>query len=480
MLTEASNDPDGEARRALRHIGDDPANWVPPREGIDHNVVIVGGGQTGSAFAFALRRAGIGKVSIIDAAPSEQGAGVWLNSARMRNLRTPKNLSGPEIGIQGLGFQAWFEARHGQAAYATLTSIPRLTWAAYLAWYRAFLGIPVRYGKRLTRIEPAEDHFRLHLDTSDGIRVETTRKIILANGFASSGRLALPSVLANLPAAFTAHTALPIDFDALKGRTVAVIGAAASAFDAAATALEAGAKAIHLYARRRSIAALPVNRVRGYPGAYDNYPLLPDAVRWQHALRFRHAGSTPPVEAVERAVRFPNFHIHLAAPWVSARIEDGRIVASAGGETFVADFVIAATGYAVDLSARPELADIAADILLWRDRFSPRAEEQDASLGEHPYLGIAHEFQEKTPGTARYLRDIHVFDLSGFVSFGVPVGDVPSMKRGIPAVVAQISQDLFLADLDHHQQRMTGSIAADFDPALFASAVWKSPAAAAE
>src|ERR1700751_6031616 len=88
-------DPDSDARQTLRLIGPDPHNWVPDIPGIDHNVVIVGGGQSGSAFAFALRRAGIGKVSVIDAAEGEARAGVWLTAARMNVLRTPKTLPGP-------------------------------------------------------------------------------------------------------------------------------------------------------------------------------------------------------------------------------------------------------------------------------------------------------------------------------------------------------------------------------------------------
>jgi len=85
-------DPDAGAREALRLIGPDPASWVPDREGLDHNVVIVGGGQTGCAFAFALRRAGIGKVTVIDAAADAARAGIWLTAARMNVLRTPKTL----------------------------------------------------------------------------------------------------------------------------------------------------------------------------------------------------------------------------------------------------------------------------------------------------------------------------------------------------------------------------------------------------
>jgi glycine/D-amino acid oxidase-like deaminating enzyme len=131
-------DPDADARNALRLIGPDPQNWVPDRPGIDHNVVIVGGGQSGSAFAFALRRAGIGKVSVIDMAEDKARAGVWLNAARMNVLRTPKTLPGPEYGIAALSFQAWYEARHGEAAYTEIERIPRADWAEYLAWYRRF------------------------------------------------------------------------------------------------------------------------------------------------------------------------------------------------------------------------------------------------------------------------------------------------------------------------------------------------------
>ena len=67
---------DRHARATLRLIGPDPDDWVVNRDGIDHNVVVVGGGQSGTAFAFGLRRAGIGKVSVIDGAagaPQREG-----------------------------------------------------------------------------------------------------------------------------------------------------------------------------------------------------------------------------------------------------------------------------------------------------------------------------------------------------------------------------------------------------------------------
>ena len=470
-----TDDPDAGARAALRLIGPDPQDWVPERAApdgrpIDHNVAIVGGGQSGCAFAWGLRRAGIGRVAVIDMAGDENRAGVWRNAARMNVLRTPKTLPGPELGVPALGFQAWYEARNGAAAYESFARIPREAWAEYLAWYRRFLGIPVRYGTRLARIEPAPGHFRLHLDTAQGMTVETARKVILANGVAGNGGPYVPPVLETLPRSLYAHTADRIDFAALRGRRVAAIGGAASAFDAAAVALEQGAASVHLFCRRASLAATPISRVKGYPGAYDNYADLPDDIRWHQAIRFRRAGSTAPADAIERVMRFANFRLHLAAPWEAAAAEGDEIAARAGGETYRFDFAIAGTGYFVDPQARPELADLSRHILRWRDRYTPPPGEEDDYLGAHPYLGSGHEYLEKLPGAAPGLRDIHVHNPAGFVSFGWPEGDVPSMRRGVPAIVARISRDLFLADLDVHRRRLAADVAPEFDEALYRDA----------
>ncbi len=476
-----THDPDGGAREALRLLGPEPQDWVPEhadRDGrpIDHNVVIVGGGQSGCAFGWALRRAGIGRVSVIDMAEDENRAGVWRNAARMNVLRTPKTLPGPELGVPALGFQAWYEARNGRAAYEAFARAPREAWAEYLAWYRRFLDIPVRYRTRLARIEPPSGgstwYFRLHLETERGTAVETARKVILANGVAGNGGPYIPPVLSErLPRTLYAHTADAIDFAALRGTRVAVVGGAASAFDAAGVALEEGAASVHLFARRPSLAATPISRVKGYPGAYDNYGELPDDVRWHQAVRFRRAGSTAPADAIERVMRFSNFRLHLAAPWEAASVDDGMISARAGGEKYRFDFAIAGTGYFVDPQARPELADFAHQILRWRDRYSPPPGEEDEYLGAHPYLGAGHEYLERMPGEAPYLRDIHIHNPAGFVSFGWPEGDVPSMRRGVLAIVARISRDLFLADLDFHRGRLTADVAPEFGEELYSGAV---------
>jgi cation diffusion facilitator CzcD-associated flavoprotein CzcO len=461
-------DPDAAARETLRLIGQDPANWVPDMPGVDHNVAIIGGGQTGCALAFALRRAGIGKVTVIEAAAEPDQAGIWLTAARMNLLRTPKSLVGPEVGLPGLGFQAWYEARHGRDAYAAIDRIPRPVWAAYLRWYREFLSISVRYGTKLEKVDPVDGQFRIHLN--NGIQfTESTRKIILATGFHGMGGMAIPDVLTrDVPPARLAHTDQHIDFAALRGKTVAVVGAAASAFDAAGVALEHGAASVHLLARRDHVSALPVTRTRMFPGAYDNFHQMPDGLRWRLARRFRDAGSTPTVDAIERAVAFDDFHLHLGVPLQDARMDADRVTIRAGGKIFACDFVIAATGYFADPNARPELAGIAGDILLWRDRVDAA---EDEYLGAHPYLGSGHEYLPRVAGAAPWLKDIHVQNPSGFVSFGLPIGDVPSMRRDIPTIVAAISRDLFAADAPAHEARMFGDVPPDFPAELYAKSV---------
>jgi hypothetical protein len=131
----------------------------------------------------------------------------------------------------------------------------------------------------------------------------------------------IPPVLAGLPRTLILHTQDPRDFERLRGGIVAVAGAAAAAFDAADVALENGAGAMHLFARRPSIASIPITRLRAHLGAYDNCRQLPGASRRHQAIRFRRVGSTPTIDAIERMVAFANFHLHLGAPWQETYVD---------------------------------------------------------------------------------------------------------------------------------------------------------------
>ena len=290
--------------------------------GIDHNVAIIGGGQTGCALAFALRRAGVGKVTILEAAPDEQRAGIWLNAARMNLLRTPKTLPGPELGIPALSFQAWYEARHGQAAYAAIDRIRahRLGGLSELVQALSRHQPALRHAAGADRARPAII-FTLHLDTPEGSddgdraqdhpgdRIRRRRRQLHPG---RAGR-------AICRAARYAHTEDTIDFAALRGKVVGVDrrgGRPPSTQPA--WRWNMARHEVHLFARRDTIAAVPITRSRGFPGAYDNYHQLPDADRWHQAIRFFDSGSTPTTDAIERTVKFRNFHLHLSAPWTNA------------------------------------------------------------------------------------------------------------------------------------------------------------------
>ena len=92
-------------------------------------------------------------------------------------------------------------------------------------------------------------------------------------------------------------------------------------------------------------------------------------------------------------------------------------------------------------------------------------------LGCYPYLGAGHELLEKTRGASPLLAHIHVQNPAGFLSFGLPIGDVPSMKRDIPVIVGRISLDLFQEDLATLRPRMTGAVPPDFTEELYRASI---------
>ena len=368
---------DAAVARAFRLLGVEPENWVPTRPGTDHDVVVVGGGQSGVAIAVALRRAGITRTTVIDAA-DEGAEGVWLTTARMNKLRSPKTLPGPELGMFDLGFQSWYEARHGEKAFAAMDAIPRLDWAAYLRWFRKAAGIPVRYGARLDRIEPDGRGLRLRLSVDGQAVEEVCRKLVLATGFAGSGGMNFPAFVKRVvPKRLRAHAEEEIDFYKLRGRRIAIFGAASSAFDAAAVALEHGAASAHLFCRHDDLERCFPMRMLFYPGSVEHFRELPDADRWRIMSTLCRRAQGPAPDTVKRAARFKAFHLHLGArnPVLSVHNDQIRLELVAGNTRLELefDFVIAGTGYSMDLSQRPELAGIVEHIASWSDRYSPPA-----------------------------------------------------------------------------------------------------------
>ncbi|MYU11098.1 NtaA/DmoA family FMN-dependent monooxygenase [Streptomyces sp. SID8361] len=442
--------PESRGDRFLRHFGPDPVNWVRETE-TDHDVVVVGGGQAGLGIGFALRRAGIGRLSVIDAA-APGATGVWKTIARMHTLRTPKIWPEPEFGHPELSFRAWYEERHGQAAYEALDRIPRLPWAAYIDWIEDTLRVPVRHRTRLVSVAPHEHGLALELvvtdeDGNEERRTEVTRRLVFANGVEGTGGFSFPEAFDGLPRELYAHTGEPIDFDNLTGKKVGVLGAGASALDAAATALEAGAAEAHVFTRREKL-LIQGDAPQGPAniGARENFHRRPDAERWKLKVTTARAGRSCTLASVERATAFDGFAVHLSAGWNTAIATADGVQVEADDGTHRFDFLIAGTGYQYDPDTQAELAPIADQIALWEHRYQPPDDLANAGLGRWPYLGDGYEFQEREPGKAPWGTRIHVFSAGAAMSFGIPVGDTQSLPTGIPRLVDAVGAALFAED----------------------------------
>jgi cation diffusion facilitator CzcD-associated flavoprotein CzcO len=448
---------EARARWELETLSYPARPWVRPLardEGHVHDVAIVGAGQHGISTAFALRRSAVRDVVVLDAAPLG-GAGIWRRFARMHTLRTPKHVTGPELGFPALSVRAWYEARFGEAAWASLAKIGREAWHDYLRWLAAQLGQEVAHGWRVTRLSPLDGQV-LALETEDAAgerRRVLARHVVLATGMDGVGCWAVPEIVSRaLPRDRYAHTAEPIDFAALAGRRVAVVGAGASAFDNAATALEAGVARVDLLARRPALPRVNPNRWIEFAGFLDHYADLPDALKWRYMHTLFTLNQPPPQETWDRCAAFPQFHVHLGAPLQQVAMEDGAIRIETPAAAFTADFLVLGTGLAVDLARRPELAELAPHAALWRDVFTPPPEEAHPTIGGFPYLSPACAFTPRSEAGA-WIRRVRSISFGSLVSTVSSAG-ISMLRPTVERLARGIARDLFLEQAAEDHARL--------------------------
>jgi len=226
--------------------------------------------------------------------------------------------------------------------------------------------VPELENKQVVGIQRTPDGFSLKLDSGETL---SARRVVLAVGVTHFEYL--PDTLSHLPEQFFSHSARHREVAPFKGRDVVVIGGGASALDLAGLLQEAGAN-VQLVARKRELKfhSKPTGKPRSWrkklrhpdsglgPGLrsrfFANAPwlfrFLPESLRVDLVKRTLgpsggyfihdmvvgkvpiHLGCT-----IERAeVQGNNVHLHLRAVDGSAK-------------ELVAEHVIAATGYKVDL-----------------------------------------------------------------------------------------------------------------------------------
>jgi len=426
-------------------------DWVTPVRaaggGSVANVVIVGAGQTGLGIAFGLKRERISGVVVLDASPFGL-EGPWMTHARMLTLRTLKFLTGPDLGFPSLTFRAWHEAQYGQQSWQELVRIPKDEWMRYMGWFRDTLRIPVRNGVTLEGIEPRDQVLALHLRGEGAAETMLTRKLVLATGIEGAGQRRIPIFVRDkLPRATWAHTSDRIDFGALTGRRVAVMGGGSSAFDNAATALENGARQVDVFIRRPELPVVNSYRALESSGFWRNFGDMPDADRWRFMCHLLSLSMPPPQDTVERTQRHDNVALHFSSPITDAVPRPDGIALLTPKGWHGADFLILGTGFDVDLRRRPELAALADHVALWGDRYRPPDREQNVVAARYPYVGPHFELLEKHPGSLPALGNVHLFNTGSLVSMGPVAGGLNGMPFGIPRLIAGLSHDLFRAEV---------------------------------
>lgn len=423
---------------------DPKTGWSLPEDGpsgADLSVAVIGGGQAGLGSAFALRRAGVGGVLVFDAA--EPGTvGCWADYARMHTLRSPKHMRGIELDCPSLHVRRWYEARHGADAWEGIDLVPRLEWNDYLAWFRDTAGIKVRYGTRVVGVAKPEcpgGAFTLRL--SDGTST-TARRIVFALGLDGGGERHVPDMVAALPRTRWNHTADAIDFAALRGKRVAVLGGGASGFDNAACAVEAGAAQVTVHMRRDAVPDANPLRWMEFPGMQDHFPGLPDAAKWEFG-QFNGGLPQPPTQAsIWRCMGRSGFRLAMGSRWsgVSLRDDDPAapiVIHHRDGGVEEVDYVIAATGYRVNLAARPELADFVDDIALWSDVH----DWAEGPLAACPYLGDGFQFTPKD-GCEKWVGRLFHLSTGARASMGVSGNQLSGIHSGVRRLAWRVAADV--------------------------------------
>ncbi|KNC86067.1 hypothetical protein SARC_01789 [Sphaeroforma arctica JP610] len=378
-----------------------------------------------------------------------------MRFARMETLRTPKHVLGPDMSVPNLTVQAYYEALLGCDEFQKMKFLPREMWADYLAWFRRVIGIPVQNNTKVTNTTWVAEENCFHCSV-DGQPDFKARLVVTATGIDGNGQWTIPPIVTEngLPKKFYAHTCENINYEALKGKKVGVLGAGASAFDNAAVAVESGAAQVHLFNRRPGLVTINVHRWAEHPGFLGHHADLPDEYRWKFVKAYLEKGQLPPLDTYRRNTKNPNFHLHHNSPWTSVKqVSDDKVQVVTPLDTYEFDFLVIGTGFSTDLSQRPELGSLHSNVQLWRDVYTPEKigfNSCDEMMLRNPYLGPHFEYLEREKTPDPFLNKVFDFTFGALVSNGLSGSSISAMKYSVPRLVRGITQQLYSMDKDKY------------------------------
>ncbi len=228
--------------------------------------------------------------------------------------------------------------------------------------------------RQVASIERTQGGFVLTLEDGETI---AARQVVLAVGITHFAHI--PAELAKLPSHQLSHCSAQKDPSALRGKRVVVIGAGASAIDVAALLHEAGAD-VSVLARRQALrfhnppapGRRPLLQRLRYPSSglgpgwrsrlCSDLPALFRLLPLETRLRVvrTHLGPAPGWPMRERVIGKVPMSLGasgIQAESVGEKVRVSFTNADGKAEEILADHVIAATGYRVDLKRLPMLSN---------------------------------------------------------------------------------------------------------------------------
>jgi thioredoxin reductase len=323
------------------------------------NTAIIGAGPYGLSVAAHLRRSGV--PFRIFGRPMNSWRAHMPKGMMLKSDGFASNIYDPESAFT-LG---QFCAERGIEYADTGVPVRLDTFSAYGLAFRDRMA-PGLEDKLVKRVNRLQDGFLLQLEDGETVHA---RSVVLAVGITHFDYV--PENLAHLPAEFLSHSARHHEVEPFRGRNVVVIGGGSSAMDLAGLLHEGGVN-VQLVSRRAEL-------------KFHSQPTGKPRSRWQQlrhpqsglgpGMRSRFFADAPMafhylperlrVEAVQRTLGpsggwfirdkvIGKVPLHLGCTPQSAEVQNGEVrltVRSADGSDreIVAEHVIAATGYRVDL-----------------------------------------------------------------------------------------------------------------------------------
>jgi len=243
--------------------------------------------------------------------------------------------------------------------------VPLDRFVDYGHWYRS-QAVPNIDQRKIARVEPAADGFRLILEVGETV---TVGRLVVAAGISSFAWR--PPEFAGLPSSLASHTSEHREFAKFAGKQVLVIGSGQSALESAALLHESGAEVeiVVRAPRIRWLGGLVSNVIHNGlgltiakllyaptdvgPAGISQVVARPDLVRrfprpiqdWLRSRSIRPAGARWLVE------RLKNVPMSLGRSTARAAEVGGRVeVQLDDGSVRCVDHVLLGTGYRVDVS----------------------------------------------------------------------------------------------------------------------------------